>query len=326
MARIKFFKGSKKTYIDHINDSKYLDSLYFTTPNTEIDPSHGTLYINNIAYDGIEIVNVSTDLSSLTNTRLGQIVFSKGDHASFLHIDDQTWSQLGTTSTIDINSLNAKVDDLSIFTHNLNSSVLDLSTNVIPTINSSISDLKLSVKTNKDSIDSLQTNINTIDTNISNINTSIGDISTRLSHLSGVYKYQGSVATYNNLPLIDKVSNGDVYNVLDTGMNYAAIVENNTLTWDALGSTVDLSDYVTKENLNSSLANYVTQTALNTSLGYYVTKENLNNSLDALNTSIGNNYITQVTYYQDISTHADDGSVYVKGINISAIPQWEENN
>lgn len=170
MARIKFFKGSKKTYIDHINDSKYLDSLYFTIPNTEIDPSHGTLYINNIAYDGIEIVNVSTDLSSLTNTRLGQIVFSKGDHASFLHIDDQTWSQLGTTSTIDINSLNAKVDDLSIFTHNLNS------------------------------------------------------------------------------------------------------------------------------------------------------------SLDALNTSIGNNYITQVTYYQDISTHADDGSVYVKGINISAIPQWEENN
>jgi len=61
------------------------------------------------------------------------------------------------------------------------------------------------------------------------------------SKLSSVYKYKGTVATYNDLPVTGQIV-GDVYNVEDTGANYAWA----GLVWDKLGDTVDLSNYVTK--------------------------------------------------------------------------------
>jgi hypothetical protein len=58
--------------------------------------------------------------------------------------------------------------------------------------------------------------------------------------LNKVYVYQGTVSKYENLPA-DNVSSGDVYNVEETGMNYAAIVgEDKSITWDSLGSTFDV--------------------------------------------------------------------------------------
>lgn len=58
--------------------------------------------------------------------------------------------------------------------------------------------------------------------------------------LVGVFHYKGSVATYADLPAADNQV-GDVYNVLDTGANYAwAGTE-----WDDLSGIVDLSNYVT---------------------------------------------------------------------------------
>lgn len=81
------------------------------------------------------------------------------------------------------------------------------------------------------------------------------------SDITNVYKYRGSVATYQDLPLVnqeaipDVISEseeieeepgidietpeleiGDVYNVDDTGMNYAW----TGAVWDALGMTVDI--------------------------------------------------------------------------------------
>ena len=57
--------------------------------------------------------------------------------------------------------------------------------------------------------------------------------------VSSVYKYKGSVATYNDLPS-SGLSVGDVYNVEDTGDNYAW----TGTAWDKLGGSIDLSDYV----------------------------------------------------------------------------------
>jgi hypothetical protein len=67
-----------------------------------------------------------------------------------------------------------------------------------------------------------------------------------------VYKYQGSVDTYAELPT-EGVSNGDVYNVDDKdGMNYAAVVsESGEITWDTLGSTIDLTGYVKTEDIKA---------------------------------------------------------------------------
>ncbi len=71
--------------------------------------------------------------------------------------------------------------------------------------------------------------------------------------VSSVYKYKGSVANEAALPQKDQVV-GDVYNVEDTGMNVAW----DGTKWDKLGSTVDLSAYMTTETANSTFATITT--------------------------------------------------------------------
>ena len=71
---------------------------------------------------------------------------------------------------------------------------------------------------------------------------------------SKVYKYQGSVPTYDSLPT-ENVSNGDVYNVESDGMNYAWDEANQK--WDSLGIIIDLSKYSTTEQIELMLNQYV---------------------------------------------------------------------
>jgi len=72
--------------------------------------------------------------------------------------------------------------------------------------------------------------------------------------LSTVYTYKGSKATYGELPSTDNKT-GDVWNVVaahgDTpaGTNYAWTGSG----WDALGGTIDLSTYATKEYVNGEI-------------------------------------------------------------------------
>ena len=61
------------------------------------------------------------------------------------------------------------------------------------------------------------------------------------SAVSSVYKYKGSVANYASLPST-WLTAWDVYNVADSWMNYAWTGS----AWDALGSSVDLSNYFNK--------------------------------------------------------------------------------
>lgn len=69
----------------------------------------------------------------------------------------------------------------------------------------------------------------------------IDNLSARLeAAIAGVLHYKGSVATYGDLPAEAEI--GDVYNVIDTGANYAWTGEE----WDELGSTVDLTNYLDK--------------------------------------------------------------------------------
>lgn len=60
--------------------------------------------------------------------------------------------------------------------------------------------------------------------------------------ISAVYKFKGSVASYDALPTVNREI-GDTYNLLDTGANYAWTDSG----WDKLSETIDLSGYVTKE-------------------------------------------------------------------------------
>lgn len=71
--------------------------------------------------------------------------------------------------------------------------------------------------------------------------------------LSSVYKYKGSVDSFGSLPAGAEV--GDTYNVVGAygnvpaGTNWAW----NGDSWDALGGSVDLSDYYTKEQVDSAI-------------------------------------------------------------------------
>ena len=69
------------------------------------------------------------------------------------------------------------------------------------------------------------------------------------SAVSSVYKYKGSVATYDDLPSSD-LTIGDVYNVEDTGDNYAW----TGTTWDKLAGDIDLSGYATKDYVDTGLS------------------------------------------------------------------------
>ena len=71
--------------------------------------------------------------------------------------------------------------------------------------------------------------------------------------VSSVYRFRGSVATYANLPTTGQVV-GDVWNVEDTGANYAW----SGSEWDKLSETVDLTPYLTKEDAASTYATITT--------------------------------------------------------------------
>ena len=63
--------------------------------------------------------------------------------------------------------------------------------------------------------------------------------------VSSAYKYKGSVAKVSDLPA--NPSTGDVYDVQETGMNYAW----NGSAWDALGQLIDTSTLWTTTNLTA---------------------------------------------------------------------------
>jgi hypothetical protein len=79
----------------------------------------------------------------------------------------------------------------------------------------------------------------------------------------GVYKYKGSVATYNQLPTTG-LTIGDVYDVRDNGMNYGWTGS----TWDALGMEIQIDYPITdvRVNGNSVVANKVANIPVPTAL------------------------------------------------------------
>lgn len=68
------------------------------------------------------------------------------------------------------------------------------------------------------------------------------------SKVSSVYHVKGSVADYDSLPTVNEI--GDVYNLLDTGANYAW----TSTGWDKLSETIDLSNYVERSAFDELLS------------------------------------------------------------------------
>ena len=73
------------------------------------------------------------------------------------------------------------------------------------------------------------------------------DLDALRGEVTGVYHFKGNVANLEALQAIENPSEGDVYNIIDTGMNAAW----NGEAWDEFGTTVDLSPYAKSEDIQS---------------------------------------------------------------------------
>lgn len=73
------------------------------------------------------------------------------------------------------------------------------------------------------------------------------DLDNLKTSLATVYHYRGSVADLAALEAIENPEVGDVYNLADTGMNAGWTGE----VWDYFGSVVDLTDYLTENEVNA---------------------------------------------------------------------------
>lgn len=91
------------------------------------------------------------------------------------------------------------------------------------------------------------------------------------SALGSVYTYKGSVASQSALPTSGNKT-GDVYNVEDTGMNYAW----NGSEWDSLGSTIEI-----KQETGTSTTATISQNAITNELAKKSTATNIVNGTGA---------------------------------------------
>ena len=116
------------------------------------------------------------------------------------------------------------------------------------------------------------------------------------SAVSAVYKYKGSVANQSALPSAGQTV-GDVYNVEDTGDNYAW----DGSKWDKLAGTVDLSSYLT---IATAASTYQPK-------GDYATKAELANKADT----------SALSAYAPLANPAFTGTATLGGQNIATVNQ-----
>lgn len=80
----------------------------------------------------------------------------------------------------------------------------------------------------------------------------VADLETALANISGAFHFRGSV---ENLDLVENPAEGDVYQVGDAEFAW------NGNAWIELGSTFDLSNYVTNDTLNTTVTQINNQIA-----------------------------------------------------------------
>ena len=144
--------------------------------------------------------------------------------------------------------------------------VLDLESG-LGTANNEITAVKEDITTIEGNIGTIQTNVSTAQDNIAALQTGKADKGDSLADygitdaytkteidnmVQDAMHYEGSVADMEALEAIENPSKGDIYQVTSEDKMY---IYNGT-SWDEFSSGVDLSGYVTKEELNSTLPAY----------------------------------------------------------------------
>lgn len=169
-------------------------------------------YHNRIKNEFADVDDIPTKLSELTNDG-----------------DGTTGSKYATEAYVDENG--GKIDKIKV--NNVEQTITDKTVNI--SVPEDISDLNddVGIQTANDVASAISTAL----ANGNDPYQTESDVDNKISTaISSVYRYKGSVATYNDLPASGNTT-GDVWDVQDTGMNYAW----NGTGWDPLGASVDTS-------------------------------------------------------------------------------------
>lgn len=137
----------------------------------------------------------------------------------------------------------------------------------------------------------------------------VSGLETKLEELGNkvtkIYRPKGSVETFEELPA--DAEPGDVYNVVQShgnipaGTNYAWVDMGETMAWDPLGGTVDLSAYITKEESKT----------ITDKLQEDVTKNS--NAITGLTTAIGKTDASVTELKNTVVIHGEDIDVIKTG-------------
>ena len=179
------------------------------------------------------------------------------------YVDEVTKPSINEYTDTKISEFNqnavSKLDDFNTLAESLTNEYTSLAQTSEETLIQYVDSASLSAKNAKDSADvsTAQASISTAQAVISTTKASESLASANASansakqcqaikdSLGTVYVFKGSVANTSSLPANAKV--GDVYDVQDSGNNYAWTGS----SWDSLGVNVDLSNYALKSDLNS---------------------------------------------------------------------------
>lgn len=238
--------------VRHISDGVESQLIIKTSENTSavFVESGKVQSMINIKSDDLE-----TKISAITSSLTAHISANGTDFANLSGsvialsgaVIETYWTSADTKN---------KLDSISSNVNNLSASVVSFSATVVR-------DYATSADT-YNAIDSLSDAVEEFSGNI---------ISYIDNELSVVYKFKGSVSTYDELTGKTGMSNGDVWNVTNAhgepgsegytpaGTNYAYVEAGGSTEahWDALGGSVDLSNYSTTgsvANLSASVISF----------------------------------------------------------------------
>lgn len=203
--------------LGNVDNTSDLNKPVSTATQNELNKKVNVSSSINQIYATLDNNNGTLRLITQDNTNIptqqfvNNIQLANGDY-----IEIRNWEN-GQSGIVKDNTVILTTDT---FTHNGNE-ILDTSTGLTKASQTLTSEEQSQVRTNIDVYSKLEVD----------------------NKVSSVFKYKGSVATYEDLPTED-LSIGDVWNVIDTGDNYAW----TGTIWDKLGGDVDLSNYLAKDN------------------------------------------------------------------------------
>ena len=251
---------------------------------------------DNLTEDQLKAVNSGVTSATVTQvaTNVSNILDLQTNKADITYVDGEV-DKLEQAIASEVSTLNTRID-------NEVKDIEDAIASEVETINgridSEVDTLEQSITTNVNTINGR------IDSEVATLNSAIdlkadkSDTYTKAevdAKVTSVYRFKGTVETIEELPTEGNVE-GDVYNVKETGENFAWVGPKGEVAgfWDDLGGDIDLTPYLTKAEASTTYETIANVNALSTSLNTKIdeVEQSLETSVQTINTRIDNEVST----------------------------------